>query len=154
MNSTKPPASKRVRKKPQHSAPVFASGSQEDAALKPSTVKRSGAPPPEISNDQFETDMQMITRLPFWKPDLYVFNKCKSRTAFHCLQAHEFFKQACVSSQTIFPSKNELQRDVVEPMNKIFGQSCFQQKDTDKYVKITCLQGCLWESWFFYEEDP
>ena len=27
-------------------------------------------------------------------------------------------------------------------------------KDTDKYVKIKCLQGCMYECWFTYDEDP
>lgn len=53
-----------------------------------------------------------------------------------------------------FPTRNELQRDVVDAMNRIFGQNCFQMKDTDKYVKITCLQKCMWESWFYFDSDP
>ena len=85
--------------------------------------------------------------MPFWRENFFTVNRCKSYTAFHCNNSYNFFKQACLTSKTVFQTVYELQRDVIEKMNEIIGQKCFYWKDTGTYVKIVCIGKCPWESW-------
>ena len=40
-------------------------------------------------------------------------------------------------------------------MNLLFEAKVFNTKDTEKYVKICCVNGCIWEAWFHFEDcDP
>ena len=145
---------------PDYNAPIERPKRKAKAAKKVSGPNAIAGKPKklrggtELSNEQFDDDVSRIRELSFWRSDLFHFKQCKQRTTFQTARVWEFFKKIACEGQ-VFKNKDHLQREVVDRMNAMVAQGeLYRLKDTDKYVKIVCVPGCMWDTWFNVKNNP
>ena len=55
------------------------------------------------------------------------------------------------ANNIVFKDADDLQKNLVNPMNQLINRDFFKIKVAEKYTKVVCITGCKYENWFNFD---